>query len=82
MFLSLVAGLLIAGAAAKPELTPQTNENKTLFYCPDPPEWRRLASVAYYKDKLYYLGGDTNRVDVENGKQDLLFLFQFLALKR
>ncbi|PAV68593.1 hypothetical protein WR25_09435 isoform A [Diploscapter pachys] len=37
---------------------------------PDPPEWRKDASVAYYKDKLYYLGGydpktrkDTNRVN-------------------
>ena len=38
---------------------------------PDPPEWREYASVAYFKDKLYYLGGwdpevkkYTNRVDV------------------
>ncbi|PAV87639.1 hypothetical protein WR25_26601 [Diploscapter pachys] len=40
---------------------------------PDPPEWRGGASVAYFKDKLYYLGGvdpkswiwkDTNRVDL------------------
>ncbi|PAV61789.1 hypothetical protein WR25_22402 [Diploscapter pachys] len=30
--------------------------------CPDPPEWCTDASVAYFKDKLYYLGGDTNRV--------------------
>ena len=41
------------------------------FAGPDPPEWRRNASVTYFKDKLYYLGGkdpktkkDTNRVDV------------------
>ena len=41
------------------------------FTGPDPPEWRGWASVAYFKDKLYYLGGgdlktrkDTNRVDV------------------
>ena len=42
------------------------------FTGPDPPEWRYGASVAYFKDKLYYLGGedpiqiwrDTNRVDV------------------
>ena len=41
------------------------------FTGPDPPEWRRCASVAYFKDKLYYLGGkdpetyqETNRVDV------------------
>ncbi|PAV85620.1 hypothetical protein WR25_08237 [Diploscapter pachys] len=139
MFLSLVAGLLIAGAAAKPELTPQANGNKTLVYLPyvnenvsyegriglfdsqnysveniikfpnsywptrvaiaqnkifaisnyeesfktydlntgrpsrgpDPPEWRIDAFVAYFKGKLYYLGGwdpktkkRTNRVDL------------------
>ena len=40
------------------------------FTGPDPPEWRKWASVAYFKDKLYYLGGrkpeteDTNRVNV------------------
>ena len=41
------------------------------FTGPNPPEWREFASVAYFKDKLYYLGGwdpktkkDTNRVDV------------------
>ena len=42
------------------------------FTGPDPPEWRQWASVAYFKNKLYYLGGedpiktwkDTNRVDV------------------
>ena len=27
------------------------------FTGPDPPEWRKSASVAYFKDKLYYLGG-------------------------
>ena len=45
-----------------------------LFAGPDPPEWRLGASAAYYKNKLYYLGGmdsksnnlavATNRVDV------------------
>ena len=37
----------------------------------DPPEWRGRASVAYFKNKLYYLGEedpktrkDTSRVDV------------------
>ncbi|PAV65122.1 hypothetical protein WR25_22299 [Diploscapter pachys] len=37
---------------------------------PDPPQWRSDASVAYFKHKLYYLGGyddkirnNTNRVD-------------------
>ena len=34
------------------------------FAGPNPPEWRNYASVAYFNDKLYYLGGDTNRVDV------------------
>ena len=41
------------------------------FAGPIPPEWRIGASVAYYKDKLYYLGGEgsetwkyTSRVDV------------------
>ena len=41
------------------------------FTGPNPPEWRSGASVAYFKDKLYYLGGqdpkthqDTNRVNV------------------
>ena len=41
------------------------------FTGPDPPEWRAYASVAYFKDKLYYLGGAkpvpydwTNQVDV------------------
>ena len=43
---------------------------------PVPPEWRGLASVAYFKDKLYYLGGvdtktyqDTNRVDVRSSNE-------------
>ena len=41
------------------------------FIGPDSPGWRVNASVAYFKDKLYYLGGNepkrrknTNRVDV------------------
>ena len=41
------------------------------FTGPDPPEWRKWASAAYFKEKLYYLGGtdpetweDTNRVHV------------------
>ena len=45
------------------------------FTGPDPPEWRS-ASVAYFKDKLYYLGGrdpktreDTNRVDVRRSNE-------------
>ena len=43
---------------------------------PDPPDWREGASVAYFKDKLYYLGGadpntkeDTNRVDVRRSNE-------------
>ncbi|PAV89303.1 hypothetical protein WR25_05719 [Diploscapter pachys] len=50
---------------------PMALERNILFYRPDPPEWRNGASVAYFKDKLYYLGGvdsktrgDTNRVDL------------------
>ena len=46
------------------------------FTGPDPLEWRRCASVAYFKDKLYYLGGvnsktrkDTNRVDVRRSNE-------------
>ncbi|PAV85350.1 hypothetical protein WR25_22849 [Diploscapter pachys] len=46
------------------------NSHSILFYCPDPPEWRDGASVAYFKDKLYYLGGKdpeskeyTSRID-------------------
>ena len=46
------------------------------FTGPDPPEWRPHAFVAYYKDKLYYLGGRdskrgyTNRVDVRRSKEN------------
>ena len=46
------------------------------FTGPDPPEWRRCASVAYFKDKLYYLGGkvpktrkETDRVDVRRSNE-------------
>ena len=46
------------------------------FTGPDPPEWRRYASVAYFKDKLYYLGGRdpeskeyTNRADVKKSNE-------------
>ena len=46
------------------------------FTGPDPPEWRDGASVAYFKDKLYYLGGfdpethqDTHRVDVRRSNE-------------
>ena len=50
--------------------------NSKNFIGPDPPEWRVYASVAYFKDKLYYLGGfdpkinlDTNRVDVRRSNE-------------
>ncbi|PAV67358.1 hypothetical protein WR25_12086 [Diploscapter pachys] len=43
---------------------PMALDRRILFYRPDPPEWRKWASVTYFKDKLYYLGGDTNRVDL------------------
>ena len=46
------------------------------FTGPDPPEWRNCASVAYFKDKLYYLCGydpkakeHTNRVDVRRSNE-------------
>ncbi|PAV61727.1 hypothetical protein WR25_11148 [Diploscapter pachys] len=49
-------------------------KGKILFYRPDLPKWRLWASVAYFKDKVYYLGGkdekdsktweNTNRVDL------------------
>ena len=46
------------------------------FTGPIPPEWRLGASVAYFKGKLYYLGGrdsktkeDTNRVDVRRSNE-------------
>ena len=46
------------------------------FIGPDPPEWRKWGSVAYFKDKLYYLGGqvpeprqDANRVDVRRSNE-------------
>ena len=42
------------------------------FTGPDPPEWCTDASVAYFKDKLYYLGGDTNRVGVRRLNESLL----------
>ena len=38
------------------------------FIGPNPPEWREDASVAYFKDKLYYLGGK-NRVDVRRSNE-------------
>ena len=41
------------------------------FAGPDPPEWLKFSSVAYFKGKLYYLSGMnsktktyTNRVNV------------------
>ncbi|PAV70732.1 hypothetical protein WR25_05365 [Diploscapter pachys] len=50
---------------------PMALERRILFYRPDPLEWRDGASVAYFKGKLYYLGGwdsktrrYTNRVDL------------------
>ena len=46
------------------------------FTGPNPPEWRYYASVAYFKENLYYLGGedpetreDTNRVDVRRSNE-------------
>ena len=40
------------------------------FTGPYPPEWNERASVAYFKDKLYYLGGNySNRVDVRRSNE-------------
>ena len=46
------------------------------FTGPAPPEWRLGASVAYFKNKLYYLGGwdpeteeYTNQVDVRRSNE-------------
>ena len=39
------------------------------FTGPNPPEWRIDASVAYFKHKLYYLGGYTDRVDVRRSNE-------------
>ena len=55
------------------------------FTGPAPPEWREYPSVAYYNDKLYYLGGYdpktkeyTNRVDVRRSNENPLNnLFRF-----
>ena len=55
------------------------------FTGPDPPEWRRGVSVAYFKNKVYYLGGNdpetcerTNRVDVRRSNESPLNnLFRF-----
>ena len=38
------------------------------FTGPNPLEWRS-ASVAYFKGKLYYLGENTNRVDVRRSNE-------------
>ena len=38
------------------------------FTGPDPTEWRFGASVAYFKDKLYYLGG---RDDKDKDDEDI-----------
>ena len=57
------------------------------FTGPFLPKWRDGASVAYFKDKLYYLGGedskawiwkDTNRVNVKrSNKSPRNDLFRF-----
>ena len=39
------------------------------FTGPVPSEWRIGASVAYFKDKAYYLGGYKNRVDVRRSNE-------------
>ena len=52
--------------------------NFIIFFAgPDPPEWRKWAFVAYFKGKLYHLGGkdpkiceDTNHVDVRRSNEN------------
>ena len=39
------------------------------FTGPEPPEWRIDASLAYFKEKLYYLSEETNRVDVRRSNE-------------
>ena len=46
------------------------------FTGPDPPKWRQWEFIAYYKNKLYYLGGKdpktrkkANRVDVRRSNE-------------
>ena len=41
------------------------------FTGPDPPEWRIGASVAYFKDKLYYLGGDDPKSHIYGSRVDV-----------
>ena len=40
--------------------------NSKNFTGPAPSEWCEDASIAYFKDKLYYLIRDTNRVYVRS----------------
>ena len=39
------------------------------FIGPDPSKWRFDTSIVYFKGKLYYLGGNTNRVDVRRSNE-------------
>ncbi|PAV70011.1 hypothetical protein WR25_15205 [Diploscapter pachys] len=48
--------------------------DKPLFYRPDPPEWRKYASVTYFKDKLYYLGGWDPKTNERTNRIDLLMV--------
>ena len=65
-------------------INPRMIDSKN-FTGPVPPEWRSAASAAYFKDKLYYLGGwdpktdqDMNRVDVRRSSENPLNnLFRF-----
>ncbi|PAV57168.1 hypothetical protein WR25_14063 [Diploscapter pachys] len=49
---------------------PTALDRRILFYRPDPPEWREWASVAYFKDKLYYLGGLDFKTDERTKRVD------------
>ncbi|PAV74933.1 hypothetical protein WR25_14159 [Diploscapter pachys] len=70
------------------ELTPNINNSQidennssndpleVLFYCPVPSEWRMDASVAYFKDKLYYLGGLDPEKEKKTNCVDLLMVVE------
>ena len=46
------------------------NDRFKEFTGPDPSEWRKAVSITYFKDKLYYLGGDTSQVDVRRSNEN------------
>ena len=45
--------------------------DSTNFTGPNPPEWRNGASVAYFKDKVYYLGGLNSKTKIYTSRVDV-----------